>query len=97
MSEVAIPLLATNWQSKAGGGRRALCEASPRASPGFHRAGDRPMKASVSSNRAALTCAAREATSRPAIVISGGETEDDMFLGRNDAVEDIVSAAVQLA
>jgi len=30
-------------------------------------------------------------------VISGGETEDDMFLGRNDAVEDIVSAAVQLA
>ena len=96
MSELAIPLLATNWQSKAGGGRRALGEASPRASPGFRRAGDRPTKATVSSSRVNVTCAAREATSRLAIVTQEGEAEHDMLLNGDDAVEDIGSAAVQL-
>ena len=94
--EAVILLLAANWQSKAGGGRRALGEACPRASPGFHRAGGRPMKASVSSNRANVTCAAREATSRLAIVIQEGEAKHHMLLRGDDAVEEIVSSAVQL-
>ena len=42
------------------------------------------------------TCAAREATSRLAIVTQEGEAEHDILPNGDDAVEDIGSAAVQL-